>query len=282
VLHRIELTDPQCKGSKRIVWLTDIHLDAAAKERSRDFFELIGSFDPDVILVGGDISNGANSLVHLRHLAHLLEKPFYFVLGNHDFYYGSIQEIRELARQVSHEYVPVHYLPEEGVVEIGHSVALIGHDGWADGRAGDFLNSTVLLNDYLLIKELSDLDPAQLLEKLHSLGSEAASYIESALNKALKGYEQVVLLTHAPPFEEACYYEGRQCDANWAPHFVCQAVGEVLEKTMSMHPEKELLVLCGHAHYGVDTHILPNLRVLTGHSELGFPTVQGIIEVSSQ
>ena len=29
---------------------------------------------------------------------------------------------------------------------------LIGHDGWADGRLGDFSGSKVLLNDYVEIK----------------------------------------------------------------------------------------------------------------------------------
>lgn len=265
---------------KKLVWATDLHLDAVNVRQHRFFFDLILNYQPDAVLIGGDISNGANSLKYLRHLSKLIHKPFYFVLGNHDFYYGSIVKTRKLADQIAAEFPTLRYLTSNGVVPLTEKTALIGHDGWADGRAGNFLTSTIQLNDYFLIEELKSLLPQDRLLKLNQFGSEAADFLQKRLLEAFMKYERVILLTHVPPFQEACIYEGHPSDDNWAPHFVSFAVGEMLRKIMQENPAKEVLVLCGHSHFGNDITILPNLRVVTGHSELGAPSVQGIIFIN--
>lgn len=261
----------------RVLWITDLHLDAAKQERVNAFFQEMIEQNPDAILIGGDIGNGVNSLAYLKRLTELFQKPLYFVLGNHDFYYSSIKKIRQMARFACDEWKETHYLTRNGVVELTSSTALIGHDGWADGRSGNFLDSTVMLNDYLLIDELKNLTLASRQKMLNQLGSEAADELRPVLLKALEQYEQVLILTHAPPFRESCMYKGRVCDENWAPHFVCQSVGEMLREVLSQFPTKQVLVLCGHSHHGADQKILPNLRVLTGHCELGDPSVQSMI-----
>ena len=38
-------------------------------------------------------------------------------------------------------------------VEDFDEVGLVGHDGWSDGRAGNYAGSDVFLSDYLLIDE---------------------------------------------------------------------------------------------------------------------------------
>ena len=52
-----------------------------------------------------------------------------------------------------------------------------------------------------------------------------------------------------------------------------------LRDVMAAHPDKEMLVLCGHTHGAGECQVLPNLRVLTGGAEYGRPTVQRMIEV---
>jgi predicted phosphohydrolase len=265
---------------KRLVWSTDLHLDAADKSQYRMFFDLVAEHEPDFVLIGGDISNGAASFNHLTELARIIKKPFYYVLGNHDFYYGSILRIREQADRLAEQYPSVIYLTSSGVIALSKHTALIGHDGWADGRAGDFLHSDIMLNDYFLIEELKQLSQEKRLQKLNDLGLEAAKHFREQLMTAFRNYERVILLTHVPPFAEACLYEGRPSDINWLPHFVCQVAGEVIEDVMTRYPSKELLVLCGHSHWGADVNILPNLRVVTGHSELGIPNVQRLIFIN--
>jgi Icc-related predicted phosphoesterase len=264
----------------RIAWTTDLHLDAADKIQHRQFFDHMIQHAPDALLIGGDISNGATSLLHLKHFAKLIQRPCYFVLGNHDYYYGSITKIRGQAHEVAKNFSNIHYLTDGGVFALTPTTALVGHDGWSDGRAGDFFNSDILLNDYYLIEELKNLRPRERLHKLNQLGSEAGDYIKKILRQAFLTYERAIILTHTPPIEKACFYDNQPCDANWAPHFVCKALGDAVQEIMKEFPNKELLILCGHSHSGSDIQLMPNLRILTGQSELGQPQVQGIILVT--
>lgn len=65
----------------------------------------------------------------------------------------------------------LHWMPAAGIVPLTDQSCIIGHDGWADGRHGDFWNSDVQMNDWRLIEELAGLDRATLLSKLHALGN---------------------------------------------------------------------------------------------------------------
>lgn len=278
--HEVDFRNEEGGPIKRLIWSTDLHFDAADRSQYQLFFDLVNAHEPDFVLIGGDISNGVTSLTHLNNLAKVIDKQFYFVFGNHDFYYGSILEIRNEAKKLTREVPRLHYLTDNGIIALSEQTALIGHDGWSDGRCGDFLNSDVLLNDYLLIEELKRLNHEERLQKLNELGTEAAEFLKKQLKTALETYERVVLLTHVPPFEESCLYEGLPADGNWTPHFVGKATGDAIEAVMKLHPNKQLLVLCGHSHWGQDIQILPNLRVVTGHSELGIPNVQGLIFIN--
>ena len=64
-------------------------------------------------------------------------------------------------------------------------VGVVGHDGWADGRAGDFARSMVGMQDYRLIAELSGRDKLARWNALKSLGDEAAAHIRRVLPRSL-------------------------------------------------------------------------------------------------
>jgi len=279
--HRIRFLFSDHPPSYRVVWVTDLHLDAAKQEHVDRFLEKIREQNPDAILIGGDISNGVNFFGYLEKFIKLFHHPIYFVLGNHDFYFGSIKKTRQLTHRVFNGHKRVHYLTgRSDVVALTPNTALVGHDGWSDARAGSFLQSPIILNDYLLIDELKGLTTAQRENVLNRLGKEAADELRSPYLNALTRYKNVLVLTHTPPFREACLYEGKMCDEDWAPHFVCQALGEMLKDVLKDFPDREVLVLCGHSHHGADQKILPNLRVLTGHCDLGNPAIQGVIAIS--
>ena len=279
--HSLLFGEPDVPPARKLLWSTDLHLDAADKAQHLQFFDLVQAHQPDAILIGGDISNGSNSLIHLKHLVKLINKSFYFVLGNHDFYYGSIRTIRKMAEETVYKDEHLIYLTSGGVIELTSSTALIGHDGWSDGRAGDFLKSDVLLNDYFLIDELKNLQPEERLARLNDLGTEAAEDLTKKMKEAIaKKYKRVIILTHVPPFKEACLYDGKVTDDNWSPHFVGVAVGEALKQIAKEHPEHQFLVLCGHSHNSADIQVTPNLRVLAGESEFGIPSIQGLIYIN--
>lgn len=280
----------------RVAWLTDIHLNFVTPERVAELAESIGRLDVDSILIGGDIGEADNFAGYLVSLAERIARPTYFVLGNHDYYRGSIAKVREAACGLSRAQRGLTWLPDVDFVELTANTALVGHDGWGDGRAANFLKSDVRLNDYRLIDELrachavdgeshrpSGVEGStfkqRLLVKLRALGDEAAAHLTRALPLAAERCQHIVVLTHVPPFREACWHDGRLSDDEWAPHFTCLAVGDVLREFMQRHTNHQMTVLCGHTHSLGRAQILENLTVLTGAAEYGAPRIQQVLEL---
>ncbi len=263
----------------RAAWVTDIHLNFLNAARVEDFCAALRAESPDIVLVGGDIAEADTVEWYLKTMAADIRRPIYFVLGNHDFYQGSIPTVRKVMDWLCRAENRLTYLSQAGCVKLTDTTGLVGHDGWGDGRLGDYANSTVRLNDHRLIRELSGLDRDELLARLNRLGDEAADHLRVVLPQALDAYERVILLTHVPPFVEACWHEGKTSDGNWAPFFTCKAVGDVLLETMSKRQDRQLTVLCGHCHGAGRAQLLPNLDVLTGRAEYGAPEIQTVIEI---
>jgi Icc-related predicted phosphoesterase len=144
---------------------------------------------------------------------------------------------------------------------------------------GEFFSSSIVLNDFFLIEELSARSKPQLLAKLNGLGDEAAAYIYEAASKAALEFPQVVVLTHVPPFRESCWHEGRISGDDWLPFFACKAFGNALLAVAEQQPHVTFTVLCGHTHGGGFCRIGDNLAVYTGAAEYGSPQLQKIFEL---
>jgi 3',5'-cyclic-AMP phosphodiesterase len=266
--------------SMRAVWLTDIHLDFLSSHARQDFLAVVASKHPDVVFLTGDVSIAPYLIEHLSEICSAINKPVYFVLGNHDFYQGSIADVRATVRNFCRTHPLLNYLTDTSMVALTQSTALIGHDAWGDGRYGNYAKSTVRLNDHLLIKELTGLTSPKLQQQLMRLGNEAANCLREILPDALTRYQHVILLTHVPPFRESCWYQGQVSNDDWLPFFACQAVGDVLREEMEKRPDRRLTVYCGHTHNGGIAHILPNLQVITGAAEYGAPQINDVITIT--
>ncbi|MBI5516115.1 MAG: metallophosphoesterase [Deltaproteobacteria bacterium] len=262
----------------RLAWATDVHLNFLPKRGIAAFGGELSAQRPDAVLITGDLSEAPELEAHLRQLAEALPCPLYFVLGNHDFYRGSLRAVRARMRELPREG-RARWLPALGVVPLTHDAALVGVDGWADGRYGAWEASQVLLNDYVFIEELSGLTKARRLEVLRATAQAEAEALRPVLSEALERFPVVYVATHVPPFREACWYEGRISNDDWLPHFTCKAVGEVLLEGARASPGRQLQVLCGHTHGEGSAQPLPNLRVLTGGAEYGHPKLAGFFEI---
>lgn len=263
---------------RRICWLTDLHLNFVAPRQASAFLDSLQQMPVDVLMVSGDLSEAPRLQLDLSEMSARIRKPIYFVLGSHDYYRSSIAAVRWHISQLCQRMPNLTWMNEAGVVELSADTALVGHDGWGDGLAGD-LEQAVQLQDELQIEELTTYDRHSLFSKLSELGQESAAHLEQVLAEALAKYKNICLLTHVPPFPESCWYEGELAGEHMLPRFTGVAVGRVLYRLMSEHPDKKLTVLCGHTHSPGEAIILPNLRVWTGCAKYGQPQVQRLFWV---
>lgn len=150
-------------------------------------------------------------------------------------------------------------MPAAGPQTVAPGITLVGHGGWGDARLGDFATSDVLLTDYFAIAELAkvfDLDryegvfgeDSPLERALREFGRDAAETLAPQLATAAGMSRQVMILTHVPPFREACWYGGEISGDNWLPSMSCGALGESIADAARTYPDVEFTVLCGHTH----------------------------------
>lgn len=264
----------------RIAWVTDPHLDHAPVEAIARFRQQLNSAAPDAVVVSGDISESIHLLSALDWLRSAVDAPLWFCLGNHDFYYDSIERVRDAVEDWCQSREGVRYLTRSEPFEIAPGVGLLGHDGWADGRTESYERSVVVMHDARLIANLAGLDKRARWDVMMRLADESARTIGTHLPWALRQWQHVIVVTHVPPFREACWYAGAISDDHWAPHFTNVALGQQLMAAAISAPDRQITVLCGHTHGGGEASPAPNLKVLTGAAEYGSPAVVKVFDFS--
>ena len=92
----------------KYAWATDCHLDFLKNDNKRliAFAEGLIQQQPTGIFLTGDISVASQLVYHLSAIERVVQRPIYFVLGNHDCYRRSIAGTR---RQIG-------YVVGEGLV----------------------------------------------------------------------------------------------------------------------------------------------------------------------
>ena len=260
-----------------VAWATDLHLDSVEPPVVSRFCSNVSQLGVSALLVGGDIAESTTLVEWLRVLGAQLEIPIYFVLGNHDFYGGDIASVSASVSSLRDENL--WYLPSSGPIRLSSNVSLVGHGGWGDCRIGD-LDNFAILTDYFAIDDLrqmidqkafeaGELRRTALVRKLNELGEEAAEALRPHLIEAATNSDTVLVLTHVPPFREACWHEGAISTDEFLPGFTCTALGNLLKSVSSKFSETRFEVLCGHTHGSGSARILPNLKVYTGFGDYG-------------
>jgi Icc protein len=263
----------------KLVWLTDLHFEFLTAQQARTFIGTVRVEDPDAVLVTGDISNARLIEFHLGLLAQLLPCQIYFLLGNHDLYLGGFAEVDALVRDLCARHPNLNELGHGEIIPLGQRTVLIGHRGWADGRAGVGSRSTIRLNDSECITDLRGLEPVDLFALLNRLGDESADYVRRLAPEALKKVDELIVATHVPPFVEAALYQGKPSEPNYAPHFVNVAMGRALQEVARQNAGKQIRVLCGHTHHEALFSPAPNLKVEVARADYRNPQVAGILTI---
>ncbi len=270
----------------RLAWTTDIHLNHVPASVRERWLTLLAAQDCDGILISGDIAESGDLVHCLGQLADAVPVPIFFVLGNHDFYGSSIGATAQAVIRACRESDRLRYLTDMSALPLTGSgtqdrTYLVGEDGWGDATEGDYESSYVRLNDFAQIHDFHDADEATWKERLGQLGAISAARLTAKLLALPEGARQVLVVTHVPPFRDACWYEGHTTDDNWAPFFVCGQVGRAIRAMSQSRPDCHYTVLCGHTHHSGVAKIEPNLTVYTASACYGKPEIAAILKVTA-
>ncbi len=267
-------------------WITDIHLNFIERADRQKFYQEIINTNCDGIFISGDIAEADCLASLLLEMEKEINKPIYFVLGNHDYYRGQVNEVREAMTTLTKNQDKLHWLPASGIQKLNDNTYLVGQDGWADGRIGDYQNTRVVLNDSRLIADLFEgriLGKFQLLEKMQQLADADALELQKNLEQAIQqNPTEIIVLIHVPPFKDACMHQGKISDDDWLPYFSSKIMGDVLLEAAQKNSSINFLVLCGHTHSAAKYQPLDNLIVEVGRAEYYHPAIQKIIKLDCE
>lgn len=267
----------------KLAWATDIHLDFVSDPLLVDFGARLIASNPDGVVITGDISVASKLVYHLSALEKVVQRPIYFVLGNHDFYGGTIETIRKQMKEVSNISQYLRYLPNSPYITLSPGTALLGHDGWYDALNGNWKTSNFGMSDWVYINEFAlrsknGQDKKAIVEVAQKLAHEGVTHMHNSIKAATRYHKHIIVATHVPPFAESHIYEGKQGDDNAQPWFTSKMCGDMLLDASKAFPAVQFTVLAGHTHGKYSGKIRPNLTVLVGGAEYRMPQLQEVID----
>ena len=280
----------------RFAWCTDIHLDfldspGAHSRVYRDFAAPLSKVDVDGIFITGDISLSHLIVKHLKILDDTENKPIYFVCGNHDFYGGSMVNVRNQLKKLCASSRNLKYLTQQSVISLTDKVGLVGHDGWYDAMIGDPFGSGVVMNDWLRIKEYRDSCPmgigpmgpkphiGSVVSLSRKLAFEAADKVMKDALRAAERHDIVFILTHVPPFPQVHKDNPKTSSPAAFPWYTSKLMADAILDVSSKRPDVKFEVFCGHTHGQYDGKVTDNVTVHVGGSQYGRPSVVGVIGI---
>ena len=257
---------------KDIIWLSDLHLDAVKEEHRVKFYTRLHKANGARVVISGDISDARNLSRHLSELAEACApRPLYFVLGNHDYFGSSFTRVHDMVSSLCKKHSNLHHLGHGEIIPLGDHEALIGHGGWADGRAGHGVKSKARNPDFWSIEDFMGRDWKSCYEFMAARGRESGSYFEKLLPRALSSHCHVWVVTHVPPFTQAASWNGKLCNYDFQPHYTNVSLGFTLWEMSKVFPSATMTILAGHTHSEANLLLRPNLRIRVAAARPGIP-----------
>ncbi len=267
----------------KIAWATDTHLDFIDGESLLRFAAHLVEHDPAGVILTGDISNSKQLIYHLSVIERVVQRPIYFVLGNHDYFGSDIVGVRKAVHELINVSQMLKYLSDVPYVPLSSKTALLGHDCWYDAAVGNVLGSTAKMNDWFLIREFGQNDSGNLRQYAavaKKLAHEGAVHVMTGIKAAVRYYSNIVIATHFPPFLSAYPKENRINDPNLLPWYTSKVLGDVLLDAARTYKNVNFTVLCGHVHEAWNGRVEKNLEVRLGGAKYGAPMLSGYMEVA--
>lgn len=261
---------------KRFAWITDPHFDCLTDLEVVNFLLSIKEENIDGVFLTGDISIADHLIKHLQWMSKIINKPTYYVIGNHDLWGSYLQAVNQNLTQLSDPNLI--YLNYSGDIALNHNTGLIGSNGFYDIAWRQPLTNFVFLWDWFSIKDFRYL-PSD-TARLNLIQEWAENYTQDIINKltkAFKKYSTIYLLTHIPPWPEKNYSLGELANKFWSPYNSCKILAEALTNLMNQHLDKNLIILAGHIHKQRIEQITPNIELQVGEAWHGKVKLQDII-----
>ena len=198
----------------------------------------------------------------------------------------------------------LHYMTarKESIIqttEEGKKIAIVGSDGWYDGEYAYFSRSELFMTDFVTIKEFKTLFketikektrsgqfypmtpgdsffsyhrehglPYPLQKKFKDVAMEFTKILDEQIVHALANdVNEIVVLTHVPPYENNSQYRGKVSDEDWMPYFSSKFCGDAVRIAALNNPKVKFTVLCGHSHADVTNQVRENLVCYTTAAE---------------
>lgn len=267
----------------KLAWVSDVHLNFLNEEERFKFYDKVVETECNIVVISGDIAESHNVCKIVHEMEVYLHKPVYFVLGNHDFYGSSVEKVKKSVKNMN-------WLPKNTGVPLTYDTILMGVDGWGDCRNGDFENSRLVMNDWIYIDELREAygsmsyiaksDNDDLKKALQKLADKDASLLKRRVKAAIKkGYEHIIMVSHVPPFEDACLHAGRKSTPGGLPFFSSKILGDSILPIAKKNPKIKFTWLSGHTHSRCKYKPCNNMTVKVAKADYYCPKVEEVIDV---
>jgi predicted phosphohydrolase len=279
-----------------LIWLTDIHLDFIDDPLEpcvnvARFGEFLNRSAPDGVLITGDISLAGTLTPHLSTLDRVVNKPIYFVCGNHDFYDGGFSSVQRDMRALCESSRNLRYLSQSDPISLTENVALVGHDGWYDGLHGNPWASGYVMSDWLRIEEYIDAGAItstelgmstsmpEILDVSRRRAAFASEHVKAAAALAARDHKVVVIATHVPPYPQVHNGNGKTGNPHAVPWYTSRLMGDAIIEVASENPNVRFEVFCGHSHGKCDIQVDVNVFCHVGASKYGSPGIAGTLQL---
>jgi predicted phosphohydrolase len=268
----------------RFAWATDLHFDATTDPEQSivTFARAVKSRNVQGLLLSGDTTNGRHLVYHLAVLERELQIPVYFVLGNHDVWFSSFDRTFRQTSELNGLSPFLKCLSRTSYQLVPESrTAIVGHDGWYDAVQGRAMDSRFEMNDWKTIEEFKVFggNRSQIIEHSRKLAAASVMHISKSIKDAVRYCDTIVVVTHVPPFVEACMHQGRPSDNEAVPWYSNTHLGVVLKAAANAYSNVKFVVLAGHTHGKCTFSVSGNMVCHVGEADYGNPVVQDVIEL---
>ena len=264
---------------KKILWLSDIHLNFLDYPARNKFYNFLKEQNSDHIIITGDIGDAKTFHIYLNELFLTLQTTntiVNFVLGNHDFYNGNRKNSFLLANKELKNFNFLH----GKIIELSDTITLLGTSGIGDGGYGNFVSGFDYMNDYIKIQNYAN-KPAYIVQQIINAFLEQETIdLQLNLNEALHKYKTIYFATHVISFPEGHISRHKEeFNEGWVSHYTCKKIGDFLKSTMNQYPDKNIIILCGHSHNSWKGKITDNIYMKVAEADYYYPMIQEIIEI---